>query len=133
MRLSPYLHDERNYLCSNPKERRPNKITPMPTADIQMVLGCDSEFSTRLLNKLSQITFEYDGKTQQLCRIDRNGKEYLVMINPNVIYADNPPEYKKICLELYWGYEDPFDIPFRSYPRNLIKGSTLAYVNRANA
>ena len=105
----------------------------MPTADIQMVLGCDSEFSTRLLNKLSQITFEYDGKTQQLCRIDRNGKEYLVMINPNVIYADNPPEYKKICLELYWGYEDPFDIPFRSYPRNLIKGSTLAYVNRANA
>ena len=96
-----------------------------------MALGRDSEFSTSLLNNLSQITFEYDGKTQQLCRIDRGGKERLVMINPNVIYADNPPEYKRICLELCWGYEDP-DLPFRSYPRNLIKGSTLAYVNRAN-
>lgn len=55
-----------------------------------MALGRDSEFSTSLLNNLSQITFECDGKTQHLCRIDRDGEEYLVMVNPNVIYADNP-------------------------------------------
>lgn len=137
LKLIPNLHTERNYICYNTDEIRGDKIVPLLPKDICRILGCKHErpsyFVDSLRDKFEEITFEYDGKMQQLCRIDRDGKEYLVMINPNVIYADNPPEFKRTCLELYWVYEDSFDLPFRRYPRNPIKGSTLAYVNRANA
>ncbi len=136
LRLTPNLNCEHNYLCYNPDETRSNEIVPLAAQDICRVLGYEPRRASYYIDKLKEkflgITFKHDGVEQQLCRIDKDGNNYLVMVNPNVIYADGPSEYKRICLELYWGYPDPFDAPFRRYPYHHIKGSTLDYVNRAN-
>ena len=136
LRLTPNLNCEHNYLCYNPDETRSDEIVPLAAQDICRVLGYEPRRASYYIDKLKEkflgITFKHDGVEQQLCRIDKDGSDYLMMVNPNVIYADGPPEYKRICLELYWGYPDPFGSPFRRYPYHHIKGPTLDYVNRIN-
>lgn len=136
LRLAPNLNCEHNYLCYNPDETRSDEIVPLAAQDICRVLGYEPRRASYYIDKLKEkflgITFKHDGVEQQLCRIDKEGSDYLMMVNPNVIYADGPPEYKRICLELYWGYPDPFGSPFRRYPYHHIKGPTLDYVNGVN-
>lgn len=87
-RLIPYIHRQRNILCSNP-DSLPEEANPLTVYDLQQILGCHRNTARKFISDMLKVRLENGEAIVGFWRTDYDEGYSKIIVNPKVFYGGN--------------------------------------------
>lgn len=87
-KLIPYIHRQRNILCSNP-DSLPEDAEPLTVYDLQTILDCHRHTARKFITDMLKIRLDNDEAIIGFWRTDYDEGYSKVIVNPRVFYGGN--------------------------------------------
>lgn len=100
--LIPYINHYHNILCMNPNESIIDDVEVMTLKKLAEILGYNASYIRQLKKELLKIKLEDGSKLITFVEKEIGEEKKQIIINPEVIYGDNEPEYAFKLLQKFF-------------------------------